>query len=67
MGGMVKAVEGWTNKFIFEPYDFSVANAFVTNFHLPYSTQLMMVSAFTNHEMIRSGMRSQRVRIWYLW
>lgn len=52
IGGMVKPVEGWTNKFIFAPYDFSVADAFVTNFHLPFSTQLMMVSAFASHEII---------------
>ena len=38
--------EGWTNKFIFPPYDFSIANCMVTNFHLPKSTLLMMVSAF---------------------
>ncbi|HIW10136.1 MAG TPA: tRNA preQ1(34) S-adenosylmethionine ribosyltransferase-isomerase QueA [Candidatus Rikenella faecigallinarum] len=48
--GMLKPFEGWTNKFIFPPYDFSVANAMVTNFHLPYSTQLMMVSAFAGYE-----------------
>lgn len=48
--GMLKPFEGWTNKFIFPPYDFSVANALVTNFHLPYSTQLMMVSAFAGYD-----------------
>lgn len=48
--GMLKPFEGWTNKFIFPPYEFSVANAMVTNFHLPYSTQLMMVSAFAGYE-----------------
>ncbi len=55
IGGMVKPMEGWTNKFIFAPYDFSVADAFVTNFHLPYSTHLMMVSAYGGHELIRRG------------
>ena len=43
---------GWTNKFIFPPYDFGVANAMITNFHPPKSTLLMMVSAFAGHELI---------------
>lgn len=50
--GMVKAMEGWTNKFIFAPYDFTVADAMITNFHLPYSTQLMMVAAFGGYDTI---------------
>ena len=50
--GMITEQEGWTNKFIFAPYDFSVADAMVSNFHLPYSTQLMMVSAFGGYELI---------------
>ena len=44
--GTINAGEGWTNKFIFSPYEFTVADAMVSNFHLPYSTQLMMVAAF---------------------
>ena len=44
--------DGWTNKFIFPPYDFSVANAMITNFHTPKSTLLMMVSAFAGHDLI---------------
>ena len=43
---------GRTNKFIFPPYDFGVANAMITNFHTPKSTLLMMVSAFAGHELI---------------
>ena len=50
--GRLKPFEGWTNKFIFPPYDFSVPNCMVTNFHLPYSTQLMMVSAFGGYDLI---------------
>ena len=50
--GMLNAFEGWTNKFIFPPYDFSIANCMVTNFHLPKSTLLMMISAFADHDMI---------------
>lgn len=46
----LKPFDGWTNRFIFPPYEFSIANSMVTNFHLPYSTQLMMVSAFVGYE-----------------
>ena len=46
---------GWTNKFIFPPYDFSIANMMVTNFHTPKSTLLMMVSAFAGHEFIKEA------------
>ncbi len=45
--------DGWTNKFIFPPYEFSIADAMVTNFHLPKSTLLMMVSAFMGHELTK--------------
>ena len=47
--------QGWTNKFIFPPYDFSIANAMVTNFHTPKSTLLMMVSAFAGHDFIKEA------------
>jgi len=50
--GHVKPFEGWTNKFIFPPYDFSVANAMITNFHLPYSTLLMMGAAFGGYDFV---------------
>ena len=50
--GMLKPYEGWTNKFIFPPYDFSIADALITNFHTPLSTLLMMISAFGGHELI---------------
>lgn len=43
---------GWTNKFIFPPYDFSIANCMVTNFHTPKSTLLMMISAFCGHDLM---------------
>ena len=45
-------IDGWTNKFIFPPYDFSIANSMITNFHTPKSTLLMMVSAFAGHDFI---------------
>ncbi|MEG1644237.1 MAG: tRNA preQ1(34) S-adenosylmethionine ribosyltransferase-isomerase QueA [Alistipes sp.] len=50
--GMIKPMDGWTNKFIFSPYEFTVADAMVTNFHLPFSTQLMMVAAFGGYDRI---------------
>jgi S-adenosylmethionine:tRNA ribosyltransferase-isomerase len=49
---MLKPVEGWTNKFIYPPYDFSIANSMVTNFHLPKSSLLIMVSAFGGIELV---------------
>jgi S-adenosylmethionine:tRNA ribosyltransferase-isomerase len=44
--------EGWTNKFIFPPYEFKVPNCILTNFHLPKSTLLMQIAAFGGHELI---------------
>lgn len=43
---------GWTDKFIFPPYDFKVVNKLITNFHMPGSTLLMLVSAFASRDMI---------------
>jgi len=50
--GKIKPFDGWTNKFIFPPYDFTVANALITNFHLPYSTLLMLTSAFGDYDQV---------------
>jgi S-adenosylmethionine:tRNA ribosyltransferase-isomerase len=50
--GLLKPYDGWTNKFIFPPYDFSIADCMITNFHTPLSTLLMMISAFTGHELM---------------
>ncbi|MGB3344861.1 MAG: tRNA preQ1(34) S-adenosylmethionine ribosyltransferase-isomerase QueA [Aequorivita sp.] len=47
--------EGWTNRFIFPPYEFSIANAMITNFHTPKSTLLMMASAFGGYEFIKEA------------
>ena len=52
MGGHMKSYSGWTNKFIFPPYEFTVATALITNFHLPLSTMLMMATAFGGYENI---------------
>ena len=49
---MLKPVEGWTNKFIYPPYEFSIANSMVTNFHLPKSSLLIMICAFGGFELI---------------
>ena len=49
---MLKPVEGWTNKFIYPPYEFSIANSMVTNFHLPKSSLIIMVAAFGGFELI---------------
>lgn len=48
----LKTVEGWTNKFIFPPFDFNIANAMVTNFHIPKSSVLIMVAAFGGYDLI---------------
>ncbi|GAP70016.1 S-adenosylmethionine:tRNA ribosyltransferase-isomerase [Bacteroidales bacterium 6E] len=55
--GYLKPYEGWTNKFIFPPYEFSVANSMITNFHLPLSTLLMMVSAFAGYDLLMEAYR----------
>ena len=55
--GMLKPYDGWTNKFIFAPYEFTVADAMISNFHLPYSTQLMMVAAFGGYDLVMEAYR----------
>ena len=53
--GTLNPYQGWTHKFIFPPYDFKIGDAMVTNFHLPKSTLLMMVSAFAGHDFIKKA------------
>jgi len=50
--GYLKPYDGWTNKFIFPPYEFSVPSRMISNFHLPLSTLLMMVSAFAGYDLL---------------
>jgi S-adenosylmethionine:tRNA ribosyltransferase-isomerase len=50
--GFLKPFDGWTNKFIFPPYDFSVPTSMISNFHLPLSTLLMSVSAFAGYDLL---------------
>ncbi len=57
MGGHMKTFTGWTNKFIFPPYDFTVSTSLVSNFHMPYSTMLMMVCAFGGYDLIMDAYR----------
>lgn len=50
--GRLKPNEGWTDKFIFPPHDFRIANALLTNFHMPESTLLMMAAAFGGYDLV---------------
>lgn len=50
--GLVRAGSGWTDKFIYPPYQFRAVDLLVTNFHLPESTLLMLTSAFGGHEFV---------------
>ena len=51
----VSPFDGWTNKFIFPPYQFAIPSAMVTNFHLPYSTMLMSVAAFGGYDKVMNA------------
>ena len=50
--GLQKDYDGWTNKFIFPPYEFSIANSMITNFHMPLSTLMMMTCAFGGYDNV---------------
>ncbi|RLD37872.1 MAG: tRNA preQ1(34) S-adenosylmethionine ribosyltransferase-isomerase QueA [Bacteroidetes bacterium] len=50
--GKVKPFDGWTNKFIFPPYEFHVADAMITNLHLPQSPMMMMVAAYAGYDFL---------------
>lgn len=51
-GGRLKAVEGWTDKFIFPPYEFKIGSALITNFQAPESTLMMAAAAFGGYDLI---------------
>ena len=53
--GTLNRNDGWTNKFIFPPYEFSIANSMITNFHMPKSTLLMMASAFAGDDFLKKA------------
>jgi S-adenosylmethionine:tRNA ribosyltransferase-isomerase len=50
--GQIKAYDGWTNKFIYPPYNFTVANAFFVNFYMPQSTQMIMVATYGGYDNV---------------
>ncbi len=50
--GQLKEAEGWTNTFIYHPFEFNIANAMITNFHLPKTSLIIMVSAFAGRDLI---------------
>lgn len=54
-GGTLNEFGGWSNKFIFPPYEFSIANCMITNFHTPKSTLLMMAAAFAGHDFLKKA------------
>ncbi len=53
----LKPFHGWTNKFIFPPYEFNIANAMVTNFHLPKSPMMMLSAAFCGYDLLKEAYR----------
>ncbi|OQX74833.1 MAG: tRNA preQ1(34) S-adenosylmethionine ribosyltransferase-isomerase QueA [Bacteroidetes bacterium 4484_249] len=55
--GMIKPYNGWTNKFIFPPYECTVADALITNLHLPMSSVMMLVASFTGYDFMMKAYR----------
>jgi S-adenosylmethionine:tRNA ribosyltransferase-isomerase len=53
--GRLKPMEGWTEKFIFPPYDFSIANSMVTNFHSPMSAYYISTATFLGHDLMKKA------------
>ena len=53
----LKVAQGWTNLFIHPPYEFSIANAMITNFHLPKTSLIIMISAFGGYDLIKKAYR----------
>lgn len=57
ISGHLKPFEGWTNKFIFPPYEFSLADSMISNLHLPMSSMMMMVAAFAGYDFLMKAYR----------
>ncbi len=53
--GQIKPFSGWTNKFIHPPYTFNTADTMITNFHLPMSPMMMMISAYVGHDFLKEA------------
>jgi S-adenosylmethionine:tRNA ribosyltransferase-isomerase len=58
--GTLNPYQGWTHKFIFPPYNFSIADSLVTNFHMPKSTLLMMISAYCGHDLMMKAYKEAK-------
>lgn len=56
--GQLKPFDGWTNKFIFPEYNFSIADSMVANFYMPYSTQLMLTAAFGGYDFVMDAYKT---------
>lgn len=57
ISGHLKPFSGWSNKFIFPPYDFSIASSMITNFHMPQSPMMMMVAAYAGYDFLMKAYR----------
>ena len=57
IAGTLKPFKGWSNRFIFPPYEFSIANAMITNFQLPQTPMMMMVAAFAGYDFLMEAYR----------
>ncbi len=62
--GHLKVARGWTDKFIFPPYDFKIADRMITNFHLPESTMLMLVCAFAGRDLVMKAYKKAIKEKW---
>lgn len=62
--GWVKPGKGWTDKFIFPPYEFKIVDRLITNFHMPCSTMLMLVCAFANRDIVFKAYRKAVKEKW---
>ena len=59
-GFMVSPKRGWTDKFIYPPYEYKMVDSMVTNFHMPKSTLMMMVTAFADIELLKKAYREAK-------
>jgi S-adenosylmethionine:tRNA ribosyltransferase-isomerase len=59
-GFQVSPKRGWTDKFIYPPYNFKMVNGIISNFHQPKSTMLMMISAFSDRDLIMKAYREAK-------